>query len=792
MTAAVPKATGEVLQEVQRCPLCGSSERQAHSQAKPNLYSEKLVALTGIDESELIECMPNSSCDSCGLIYKRRWFPRSHLEALFRDAVPWHPKGWDAISDRFSADNFFSELDHYEDALRSGDPEQSARWQRSLLSIIDSIPELEDHPDRPAIQRAIQSGDCATVRQYREVLYEQMSEPAPFKRFAGFRSCEMWHWCIERAGPVETYAEVGCPLWGMLPIARGEGTRAIFLSRPEPNYWGSNCRMDGRGCTAEIQRQTGTEHAQWDAVAPGEFDMIGLFQYLDHLEDPLDFMDALFTRARACALILDHFSQPTAIQHFTGWTPRAIEWLADRFDKRGDDGSRATGFTYCTETMTVERASIESDPTSATAVGEQMHALARRLWPINRSISGAGLRQTLHILQVLLPKLRLIEVPSGSPVLDWIVPEEWDIREAWLEGPDGERIVDFADNNLHVVGYSEAVDRTMNLDELNEHLHSLPDQPDAIPYVTSYYNRTWGFCLSENQRRRLKQGTYRAYIDARHFEGGITLGELIIPGESEQEILLSTYCCHPSMANNELSGPCLTTYLARWLQSEERHYTYRIIFVPEMIGSIAYLHDNMAEMKVRTIAGFNITCVGDQRTWSFLPSRHGNSLADRVARHVLEHATARFDEYTWLDRASDESNYCAPGIDLPVASVMRSKYGEYTEYHTSLDDLERVVTRRGLSESFALYQKMIELVENDCRPRTQVLGEPQLGRRGLYPSISKKGSARDVRVLLDLISWSDGDHSLLEIAELCKVPAWQLLPILDTLCESGVLERGRL
>ena len=440
--------------------------------------------------------------------------------------------------------------------------------------------------------------------------------------------------------------------------------------------------------------------------------------------------------------------------------------------------------------MTADSASIESNPASATAVGEQMHALARRLWPINRSISGPGLRQTLHILQELLPDLRLIEVPSGSQVLDWIVPEEWEIHEAWLQGPDGERIVDFAENNLHVVGYSEAVDRTMDLDELQNHLHSLPDQPDAIPYVTSYYNRTWGFCLTENQRRGLKQGTYRAHIDAQHFEGSITLGELILPGESYHEVLLSTYCCHPSMANNELSGPCLTAYLANWLQLEKRRYTYRIVFVPEMIGSIAYLHDNMEAMKANTVAGFNISCVGDERTWSFLPSRSGSRLADQVARHVLEHQAGEYQEYTWLDRASDESNYCAPGIDLPVASVMRSKYGEYPEYHTSLDDLEQVVTPKGLAGSFALYQKMIELIEQDCQPRSRVLGEPQLGRRGLYPSISKKGSTRQVRTMLDLISLADGEHSLLDIAERCNVPAWTLVPILDQLVAAEILEIG--
>jgi aminopeptidase-like protein len=425
--------------------------------------------------------------------------------------------------------------------------------------------------------------------------------------------------------------------------------------------------------------------------------------------------------------------------------------------------------------------------TEKMAVGEEMHALARRLWPINRSISGPGLRETLRIIQELLPDLRLIEVPSGKQVLDWIVPEEWEIREAWIEAPDGERVIDFSDNNLHVVGYSGAVDREMSLEELRPHLHSLPDQPHAIPYVTSYYNRTWGFCIADHQLQALPKGNYRAYIDAHHFKGSITLGEVVIPGETEQEVLLSTYCCHPSMANNELSGPCLTTYLARWLQSRKHRYTYRIVFVPEMIGSIAYLHDNMEEMRRNTVAGFNISCVGDARTWSYLPSRQGDTLADRAARHVLKHTVGDYDTYTWFDRGSDESNYCAPGIDLPVASVMRSKYGQYPEYHTSLDDLYSVVTADALGESFVLYCRIINAIECDTSPVAKVLGEPQLGRRGFYPSISKKGSTRGVRTMLDLISMSDGRHSLLQMADLMNVPIWKLHHQFDTLRQSDIL-----
>ena len=432
-----------------------------------------------------------------------------------------------------------------------------------------------------------------------------------------------------------------------------------------------------------------------------------------------------------------------------------------------------------------------TDWDDTAAIGADIHAFARRLWPLPRSISGDGLRATLQAIRDLNPALVLIEVPSGTHALDWVVPEEWRLGQAWIEGPDGRRVIDVADNILHVVGYSTAADQVLPLSELQAHLHSLPEQPDAIPYVTSYYERRWGFCLSQRQRESLVEGDYRVRIEATHFAGSVTLGELLIPGESQQEVLLSSYCCHPAMANNELSGPCLLTWLARWIGSlPYRRYSYRIVFVPEMIGSIAYLSLRMDEMKQRVIAGFNLSCVGDDRAWSFLPSRHGNTLADRVARHVLQHMAPEYMRYSWLDRGSDESNYCAPGIDLPVASVMRSKYGAYPEYHTSLDTLDDVVTPRGLGDSFALYRRMIEALEQHCHPRALVLGEPQLGRRGLYPSLSKKGSTRGVRTLLDLVSLSDGEQALVDIADTCKVPVWELVPMLDRLCEAGVLGRN--
>jgi aminopeptidase-like protein len=266
----------------------------------------------------------------------------------------------------------------------------------------------------------------------------------------------------------------------------------------------------------------------------------------------------------------------------------------------------------------------------------------------------------------------------------------------------------------------------------------------------------------------------------------LTYGELLLPGESQEEVLISTYMCHPSMANNELSGPILTAQLAEWLRDRHRRYSYRIIFVPETIGAICYLSRNLGQMKERTIAGFVVTCVGDERAWSFMPSRFGNTLTDRVARHVLGHLTPQYKEYSFLQRGSDERQYCSPGVELPVASVMRSKYATYPEYHTSLDDMN-FVTPRGLGEAFAVHQKLIEALESDCKPSYRVVCEPKMSDRGLRPTLGKRGSADSSRAMMNLLAYADGAHSLLDIAEKIGEPIWELRQAVDTLIEFDLL-----
>ena len=418
---------------------------------------------------------------------------------------------------------------------------------------------------------------------------------------------------------------------------------------------------------------------------------------------------------------------------------------------------------------------------------EPMHDWARDLFPICRSLTGPGVRRTLDYLSRLLPSLAVHSVPSGALAFDWTVPDEWTLREAYVADEAGRRVIDLADSNLHVVGYSEPVDAWMDLEALQAHLHSLPEQPTAIPYVTSYYKRRWGFCLSHQARQALAPGRYRAVIDADLAPGVLNYGELILPGETADEVLISTYVCHPSMANNELSGPVVTTALARWIAAlPRRRLTYRILFLPETLGAIVYLARHLPQMQARTVAGFVMTCMGDERGWSFMPSRRGDTLADRAALHVLGHAAPGFKAWSFLDRGSDERQYCSPLVDLPVVSIMRSKYGDYPEYHTSLDDLT-LVTQAGLEGSLGVMRRCVAALEAN---RTYVAAqpcEPQLGPRGLYPTLSTRDSALQVRAMMNLLAHADGETDLLAIADRIGEPIETCVALAERLAQAGVL-----
>lgn len=423
------------------------------------------------------------------------------------------------------------------------------------------------------------------------------------------------------------------------------------------------------------------------------------------------------------------------------------------------------------------------------SIGGEIYELCRTLFPICRSITGDGFRQSLEILRRELPALEIFGIPTGTKCFDWETPKEWNIRDAYIITPDGKKICDFKKSNLHAIGYCTPLDAVVSLEELQKHLYSLPEQPDAIPYITSYYKERWGFCIAHSEREKLKPGNYRVFVDSDLKDGFLNYGELLIPGSDSREIFISTYLCHPSMANNELSGPAVVTFIAKWLcQKADRRFSYRIVFIPETIGSIAYLSRNIVEMKKNIAAGFNVTCIGDERAYSYLASRDGNTLADRAVLHVLKNTHPDFVSYSFIDRNSDERQYCSPGIDLPLCSVMRTKYGCYPEYHTSLDDLN-LITSEGLQGGYEVLRKAINCLELNETLKVSVQCEPQLGKRGLYPTISTKDSASQVKNIINLLAYADGTRDLLSIAELINVPLWEMEELILKLKKEDLLQK---
>ena len=417
--------------------------------------------------------------------------------------------------------------------------------------------------------------------------------------------------------------------------------------------------------------------------------------------------------------------------------------------------------------------------------GKFLHDLGTQLFPIHRSITGDGVRKTLEIIAKYLPGLRIHEVPTGRRVLDWTIPDEWNINGAYLIDPQGRRFADIADCNVHLVSYSEPGDHVLTLAELQPHLHSDPELGNAIPYVTSYYNRTWGFCITQDQRDSLREGNYRAVIDGSLEPGHLTYADLLLPGESKSEVLISTYVCHPSLANNELSGPLVSVGLALWLMQEPRRYTYRFIFAPETIGAIAYIAENLAHLRNSVVAGINLTCIGDDGDYSYLASRLGNTPLDRIARRVVR-ARPRSVEYSYLDRGSDERQYCMPGVDLPMISLMRTKYGSYPEYHRHLDDLT-FVTPAGLQGGLDLVRDCVRELEHSDYFRSTVLGEPQLGRRGLYHTMHARTVADEVLLRTHVLAYADGQHSIADIAEMTGESEAVIREMVDELIQHDLL-----
>ncbi|HXM94107.1 MAG TPA: DUF4910 domain-containing protein [Candidatus Dormibacteraeota bacterium] len=395
--------------------------------------------------------------------------------------------------------------------------------------------------------------------------------------------------------------------------------------------------------------------------------------------------------------------------------------------------------------------------------GSNMYQLMAELYPICRSITGNGLRESLRIIQKHIP-LELHEVPTGTPVFDWNVPKEWNIRDAYVKGPNGDKIIDFQRSSLNVVNYSVPVRAKMPLAKLKEHLHSLPDHPDWVPYRTSYYKETWGFCLSQRALESLEEGEYEAVIDSSLEEGNLTYGEFYLKGATQDEILISSHSCHPSLCNDNLSGMVLATFLARYLQTCKLRYSYRFIFAPGTIGAITWLAQNESRTS-RIKHGLVAACVGDEGKFHYKKSRRGDAEIDAAVVHALKHSGEDYvvSEFTPYDY--DERQYCSPGFNLPVGSLTRTPHDCYKENHTSADNMD-LVSPEQLAGSFQVYSRVLRILEQNKKYlNTNPMCEPRLGKRGLYGAVGGKRDANTYELALQwTLNYSDGQHSLLEIA----------------------------
>ena len=419
--------------------------------------------------------------------------------------------------------------------------------------------------------------------------------------------------------------------------------------------------------------------------------------------------------------------------------------------------------------------------------GRDMMALAERLYPICRSITGEGVRRSLQILQSYLP-LQIVEVPSHTKVLDWTIPKEWNIREAWIKAPDGSLVVDFSQHNLHVLNYSRPIHTHLSLDELKAHLYTLPEQPDCIPYRTSYYQENWGFCLSHHTYLQLEEGTYEVYIDSSLEDGSLSFGELYLPGETEEEVLFSTHICHPSLANDNLSGIGVMTALAQQLQQQSNHYSYRFLFIPGTIGAITWLALNK-ENTHRIKHGLVAALLGNSGAFTYKRSRQGNVEIDQVVEKILLDEQLPHQIIDFYPYGYDERQFCSPGFNLPVGNLGRTPYGQFPEYHTSNDNLE-FINAANLQNALDVFLQIVEALEkNKTFLNLQPYGEPQLGKRGLYEAIGGENDSKSFQLaMLWVLNQSDGQHSLLDIAKAAKLPFTTIARAAELLNRHGLLE----
>ncbi|WP_289261521.1 DUF4910 domain-containing protein [Campylobacter sp.] len=419
----------------------------------------------------------------------------------------------------------------------------------------------------------------------------------------------------------------------------------------------------------------------------------------------------------------------------------------------------------------------------------RMYKLISKLYKIPRSITGDGFRDSLDIIDKAIGGVERFSIPSGTQVYDWRVPPEWVIRDGYIITPNGKKICQFKEHNLHILNYSAPIDKKLSLDELKEHIYTIPELPNAIAYVTSYYERRWGFCISYNELKELPDGEYHVFIDSEFKDDGeLNYAHIIIPSTTgnTKEILISSYLCHPQMANNELSGPAVWSELIRWVRNlKHREYTYRFVIVPETIGSICYINRNFKTLKENVVAGFVLSCIGDDGDYSVVLSPDENSLSDIATLHTIKHITKEPKIYKFLNRGSDERQYNTPNLNLGVTTICRSLFGHFDEYHTSLDDLD-FVTPSGLEGGFNYARNLIENLEINTKYQLATTCEPNLGSRGLMSTLSRSGIHN--YTIPNFLAYCNGKRSVIEIADIVGVEARSLKPIIDKLLEFELIK----
>ncbi|MGH7801494.1 MAG: DUF4910 domain-containing protein [Thermodesulfobacteriota bacterium] len=420
-------------------------------------------------------------------------------------------------------------------------------------------------------------------------------------------------------------------------------------------------------------------------------------------------------------------------------------------------------------------------------IGNSMYKFIEELYPICRSITGNGLRQTLEKIREHIP-LQIHEVSTGTKVFDWEIPKEWNIKDAYVKNTDGKRVIDFKKSNLHVVNYSIPIRAKMSLNELKKKLYTIPEYPDWIPYLTSYYNEDWGFCLSHNDLLRFEEGEYKVVIDSTLKKGHLSYGELYIPGKHKEEVLISCHTCHPSLCNDNLSGVALATYLAGYILQYALRYSYRFLFIPGTIGSITWLAQNEKNVG-RINYGLVLANVGDSGSFTYKKSRKGNSPIDKIVSHVLKHHANNYQIVEFTPYGYDERQYCSPGFNLPVGRLTRSPHGSYPEYHTSADNLEFIKVK-SLQESLKIFLLILNIIEDDTIfIGTNLKCEPQLGRRGIYDKTGGYKKNKNMSMFW-LLNFADGIHSLLDIAEKSGIYFSEIKEVSNVLLKKRLLKRN--